>query len=230
MQRITGMMRIASLTLAVIATFAAVGCSSSAPPKLTPTKLFWAYMYSTNVKNDVFPGMRTKADRLANLASYGTPDDLADDLFSSYRCDNDSDCQPGDAVTKTARSISGTFYQRYVLVKHLSGRLELMPLYIAIKAGGSTSLIDRAGRAYPGGLDEFRAHNNLLSNDDLLLLGIPFTKTTGKFHLQVVTGHTRAPVDPFLWLYPLIALVAIAGVGLISLRSARTSQSVDSHN
>ena len=215
------------VAVAVTVMVALAGCGSAPPPLPAPQQLFQDYINSTTVKNDEFTGVTNKADRIANFAAYYTRDDLASFLFSAYQCENAPSnqlgCPPDAAVTSTANAFGGKLYERNLLVRHHDGRLELMPLYLGTKAGVH-ELIDSTGRAYPGGLDDFRAHNNLLSSDDLVVLANPITDPTGDFQLRVVTGHTPSPaLWPYLLIGILILIAAVAVVALVVIRRRRHS-------
>ncbi len=69
-----------------------------------------------------------------------------------------------------------------MLVKHPDGSLELLTLFVA-----NGKLIDATGRTYAG-LDDFRANNDLLSSDDVILAPRNITAVPGEGEIVTVWG------------------------------------------
>lgn len=223
--RHTAAVRKTSLTLTALALLAVAGCGSSQPATPAPQQLFQSYINSAHVKNDEFGGASNNADRIANIASEFTPDQLTSYLFGAYQCDEVPTtrfgCPPAAAVTATAHRFGGTLAERDVLVKHQNGQLEIAALYVATK-GRAGELIDATGRSYPGGLADFRANNTVLGPTDLMLFGSPIDHVDGRFQLQVATGHTPpSHAWAYILLAVLIVLAAIMAVVPIVIRRRR---------
>lgn len=225
------------LTLRLVAAAALVlalaGCGS--PPAPAPGELVQEYLNSTDVINDEVRGTGSGADRIANFAAYFERSQINGFLFSAYRCEEappsqsfgnflgQLGCPPSGVVAAAAATVagsSGALHERNILIKHQSGRLELMPLYVATGAAGATALIDTAGRTYPGGLDDFRAHNDLLAADDLVVVPAAVTATGGGGMLIVVTGHTPGPP---VGLVIVLVVVVVAGAVVVIVRRRRAA-------
>lgn len=217
------------MSLLAIAALVLTACGSSSPPTQTPSQLFSAYTKSTTVKNDQYRGS-TSADRLAEFAAEGTPQDVASEMFSARSCGTAQDlgCPPDSSATATAARLSGTngpLQVRTILIQHQDGGLELMPLYLVTDTQGATELIDSTGQAYRGGMTDFQQHNTLLTDEDVLLAPDNITATSGTFSLVVLAGHTAdGATSP--WVIIVIAiLIALVGsalvVTLVRLRGRR---------
>ncbi|WP_405870861.1 hypothetical protein [Streptomyces sp. NBC_00005] len=196
-------------------------CGASAP-KTSWQELFREYTRSTHVKNDKIPGNGgTTADRLANLASMGTPDQLLAGLLVASPCEAYAGCRPGGAAGRAVRDFAGSggsVFERSVLVKHHSGSLELVTLYVARRHDGTAALVDSDGRTYEGGLDDFRRHNELLGPDDVILTLRDITSVPGKGKVVAVSGHTTPDRGP--WLIGSAGAVLVLGAAL-ALRTVR---------
>ncbi|HEY3686425.1 MAG TPA: hypothetical protein VGL93_25550 [Streptosporangiaceae bacterium] len=192
--------------------FLLAGCA--AEPTASPGELFHEYARNPHVRNDVFPGMGDSADRLANLAAQGAPVDIESQLFGAYPCAGQSRCTPSASVRQAARQTTGSdrLYQRYILVKHDGGAMELMPEYVA-RGRGTAVLIDGDGRTYHD-LAAFRSDGPLRSSDLVLTLG-DVTSVPGKGRFVAVTGHTPATVWPW---YAGGAVVVVLAAGLVVWR------------
>jgi hypothetical protein len=225
------------LVAAVLLTLAVAACGSSPAPSATPEDLFHAYLESTNVKNDEFSGSPSSADRIANFAAHGTPSDIESYLFSASQCDMTSGgetsggftgqhgCPPNASVADATGNFTGSggkFYERNILVKHQSGQLELITLYVAANSAGATELIDTNGRTYTGGLADFRQNNELLTADDQVLAPTDITATSGGGQMVVVSGHTSGSNPwPFIGI-GFVVLVAVGGGVIALIRARRT--------
>jgi hypothetical protein len=212
------MMRAGSGIVAALIALMVSACGSSTPPTSAPD-LFLEYAESTNVKNDKFDSGGTSEDRLANFAAYYTPEQLKSKVLSASPCDADAGCHLNGAVGKAAQDFAGpaaTVFERSILVKHQNGSLELITLYVARKSDSTAELIDSTGKAYSGGLDDFRQNNDLLSSDDLILTPRNITSTPGEGKIVTVSGHTASNWQP--WLIGGIVAVIVLGAGLVVTR------------
>lgn len=212
--------RLSSLfaVLALVLTLAACG---EVQPTAERGELLQEYFRSGDVKGDFVTG--SGEDRLANLASMGPPQDFVAALFSAHSCDQPvsvfgftTDCQ----VPAAAGAESGELFQRFVLVKHEDGSLELLRLTLARDPGGSTVLYDAQGGSYPGGLPDFRENNDLLDSADQVLVPKPLTATDGQFQLVVVTGQTSGSAWMW-WLVGGVGVVVVVGLATLLLLRAR---------
>lgn len=201
------------------------GCAA-APKAPTPGALFREYTRNTHVKGDVYPSMRTPADRLANLAAQGPPDAVEASLVGAYPCADNSSCNPGDQVFATLRRVLGPgtktryetgidrLYQRLMLVKHASGQMELIRTYVASRPGGAAVLIDATGRTYRD-LTDFQRNNNVLGPGDVVLTLTDVTAVPGKGRIVVVPGHTEP--SPWPSAAVVIAVIVVAAAGAAGL-------------
>jgi hypothetical protein len=80
---------------------------------------------------------------------------------------------------------------------------------------GTAVAVDRTGRSYTD-LTDFRAHNDLLTPDDLVMTSADLTGVPGGPSV-VVTGHTP-PTWPWGLLGGIIALVSVLAAVLVLLR------------
>jgi hypothetical protein len=121
---------------------------------------------------------------------------------------------------------SGELLQRFVLVKHEDGSLELLRLTLARKPGGSTVLYDAQGGRYPGGLPDFRENNDLLDRAEQVLVPKPLTATDGQFQLVVVTGQAGGSTWVW-WLAGGLGAVIVVGLATLLLLRARSAKTHD---
>jgi hypothetical protein len=190
-------------------------CGSPAPER--GQDLFLEYARSTHVKGDDQYRGATSADRLAEFAAEGSRDTVESRLLAAYPCD--AGCLADGNVEVAARDFggpAGTAYQRKIVVKRRSGRLELMTLYVVRRPDGARALIDPDGRRYTGGLGDFRRHNRVLGGGDLILTLRNVTATPGEGRIITVSGHTSTRWWP--WLTGGIGLLVIAGAATILVR------------
>ncbi|WEV26840.1 hypothetical protein OYE22_17780 [Streptomyces sp. 71268] len=109
-----------------------------------------------------------------------------------------------------------------LFVGRANGKLELVPLYGTFTPDGPPTLIDTDGRAYEGGMDDFRAHNDLFGPDDeitynrVLETGRPGDATP----LLTKSGHTRPDQLP-RYVSGGVAIAAALGGTLLLARRAR---------
>ncbi|WP_326808309.1 hypothetical protein OHB04_24445 [Streptomyces sp. NBC_01775] len=129
-----------------------------------------------------------------------------------------------DDQVKAAKEYAGRdgkFYARRILVERSNDKMEWMALVVVRKPGEPTALIDPDGKVYTGGIDDFRANNELLTEDDKIVVPRDITSIDKKdVDLVTLSGHT----DPhrLWWLVGKIAacVVVFGAAGLFFLRSA----------
>jgi hypothetical protein len=186
------------------------GCGS---PKPTGD-LFGEYLRSTTVENDRFRGATT-ADRLAEFAAEGGPQQVLGRLLAAYRCDS---CDPGDSVDEAVLAYAdgnGQLYGRTLLVRHRDGQLELVTVYVVQAPGVAPQLLDPKGRAYTG-LDDFLDGNSMFTHDDTVLTYKDITAIPGGGEVVTVTGHNRSG----WWSAGVAALVVLGTVVLLVVSMA----------
>jgi hypothetical protein len=211
-------------TIAAAGVVLLAGCSAA--PKTTAGELFTEYTRNTHVRNDVFPGMGTSADRLANLASMGGPQQIEASILGAYPCAEQDTCKPDDQVLAAMRTVIGPgaktttktgvdrLYQRLILVKHGSGQMELLHTYVAKKPDGTPVLIDGTGRTYHD-LADYQGNNDL-SSDDLILTLREITAVPGRGKIVAVPGHTTT--NPWPWVGGAVVVLAAAAAGVVVWR------------
>ncbi|MEV8436805.1 hypothetical protein AB0425_05480 [Actinosynnema sp. NPDC051121] len=198
------------------------GCGSDPLPNLVEE-----YWESSSVENDRLPGYgEAPEDRQANLAAYYSPEQLVSRLMSVFQCTEpdtgrhggdhfDTSCDVSAAARRAVldaggdpRHVSG----RVLLVKRSDGGLELMTLFIA-----DGRAIDAEGGTYSS-LDEFRAGNDLLGSDDVILAPSDLTRVDGDN--QLVTVYGRVPWAGWPWLIG-GGVVLVVGVVVLLVRRSR---------
>ncbi|GAA1989314.1 hypothetical protein GCM10009754_79460 [Amycolatopsis minnesotensis] len=188
--------------------FAVSACGSADTPDPEPN-LLREYWESAAVKNDRLPGYgEAPEDRKANLAAYYSPERLLARLLGVFDCTDKPDterhggtyfdtfCDLTGTVRSAVRNAGGDpedISGRVALVKHPDGALELMTLFVA-----NGKVIDANGETYPG-LEEFRARNDLLGPDDVMLVPRNLAQEHGENELVTVYGHTRWAGWPWLF-------------------------------
>ncbi|HEY3956205.1 MAG TPA: hypothetical protein VGM53_22780 [Streptosporangiaceae bacterium] len=184
---------------------------------------------STHVAGDPYRGADS-ADRMAEFASEGSPQAVESALLSAYSCGVPDAggfavrCPSGGPATQAAKGFAGaggSVYARRILVRHASGQLALMTLYVAHKPGGGSELIDSTGQSYPGGLQDFRSHNHLLSAGDQILTLQDVTAIPGRGAIVVVPGHTPAPAGPWIAAGIVLAVLIAAAGAFLLIRTRR---------
>lgn len=118
----------------------------------------------------------------------------------------------------------GAFYLRRILVQRPGEELDAMTIILARKPDGTTALVDPDAQVYTGGIDDFRARNNLLTSEDKILVPRDITsvviKEGSEFQTDTLSGHTEPDRTP--WVIGSAAGVMILGVsGLLFARRAR---------
>ncbi|GLY37106.1 hypothetical protein Amsp01_031300 [Amycolatopsis sp. NBRC 101858] len=215
-------MRLGSLVLAVTATLALSACG---PPDPLPSTaaLLDEYARSTSVKNDRFTGTGSSAERAQYLFANYPGGRLFGALLATFRCGAGDQhgpfpsdkCDLTDEVRRTVSTVAGgDLYARSLLVKHERGSLELVMLYV-VRGPGKSVAVDRTGRGYTD-LADFRAHNDLLTAEDLVLTPADITAVPGG-NAVVVTGHTP-PAWPWWVLGGCVALVLVLTAVFVLLR------------
>jgi hypothetical protein len=215
--------RLGPLVLALSATLAVSGCG---PPDPLPSTaaLFDEYLRSTSVKNDRFADTGTSEARMLYLRANYHLEDLDAVLLSTFPCGDgrppsplpSDKCDLNDDVRLAVRAFGGNeLYGRSLLVKHGErGSLELITLYV-VRAPGKSMAVDQTGRSYTD-LADFRAHNDLLTPDDLVMTSAALTGVPGGPSV-VVTGHTP-PTGPWWQLGGSVALISVLSAVLVLLR------------
>ncbi|MFD4997260.1 hypothetical protein [Streptomyces buecherae] len=109
-----------------------------------------------------------------------------------------------------------------LFVARANGRMELAPLYGTFTPDGTPTLIDTEGRTYEGGMDDFRAHNDLFGADDEITYNrvLETGRPDGATRLVTTSGHTRPDQLP-RYVSGGVALAAALGGTLILARRAR---------
>jgi hypothetical protein len=201
------------------------GCGSG-EPSVSPNELFGEYVRSTDVKNDRLPSTGgSSEDRMANFAAYYSVEQLRAVLLQTFECGSSearnpapsNRCELNAAVRKAAVDFAGaevTPLGRSILVKHEDGSLELITLYVAQRSGDEARLIDRTGRTYTD-LEDFRANNDVLTDDDTMMTLRDITSVPGEGEVVAVTGHTASTWQ--WWLLGGIGGFAVPGIGIAAV-------------
>ncbi len=215
-------MRLVSLLLAVAATLTVSACGPPDPVP-SPLTLLDEYTRSISVKNDRFTGTGSSSQRQQFLLANYSVSQLYCALLGTFRCGNgkppsplpSDKCDLNDQIRQTVRTVvGGDLYARSLLVKHERGSLELLTLYV-VRGPGQSLAVDQTGRGYTD-LEDFRAHNDLLTTEDLVMTPADITSVPGG-HTVVVTGHTP-PTWPWWLLGGSIALASVLTAVLLLLR------------
>jgi hypothetical protein len=148
-------------------------------------------------------------------AACGSPTPKSGAQATSAAHTSSSEPSPGGSA--------GQVYAQKVLVTRVNGRFEWITLFIVGKKEGGLAIVDSNGEDYRD-LDDFRANNDLLSEDDKITLprDFPSTDTSRDVKLMTVSGHTGG--TPWAWwLTGGIAVVLISGGAFLwsRARSAR---------
>ncbi len=184
-------------------------CSS--PEKLpSEPAMMGEYLRSTSVKNDRFTGAMSSEERLTFLRANYHLERFDSVLLGAFRCGDGKSrgplpsdkCDLNDDVRRALGTDGDMPYARSLLVKHEHGTLELLTLYLA---PGSGKAVDRTGRSFAS-LEDFRAHNDLLKPEDVVLTSADLTGVPGGPSV-VVTGRT-----PYTWPWWLLGSLAASAV------------------
>jgi hypothetical protein len=216
-------MRTALTAVAAAAVFATAACGSGEPPNLAGE-----YIESNDVKNDVYPTAATPEDRMANLASMGSPEAIIASLFFPVPCSeadtNVGECTPNGAAYTAIEDFSGAdpeFFMRFILARYEDETLELIPLYVARNPSGDMALIDTEGARYEH-LDDFRRHNDLLEFGDWIMTANDITDVEGEIDVVTVSGRTTPGWVPWLIGTGAALLLAIAATIVVRRRYYRS--------
>jgi len=195
---------------------ALAACGSSTPDP--SVNLFGEYVKDTNVAHDrMGAGSGSGDDRMANFAAYYSVDELKCRLLCAFRCAAsgsrggdgfDAGCDLTEAAGGALRDLGASMpdlQARVLLVKHDNGSLDLVTVYLA-----NSRVIDAAGGVFAS-LDDFRAHNGVLSSSDIMPAPRDLTSTSGDTQLVTVYGHT-----PSQW-WPWVVGLLMVLVGLLVL-------------
>lgn len=119
----------------------------------------------------------------------------------------------------------GEVTRNNVLVKDADGEYEWIVLLVGRKADGSTALIDSEGGVYEGGIDDFRAHNSLLGEDDTITYNRHITEADPPKNVKLVTKSGHTSPDRTLWYVGggAAAVVVLAACALLVRRGRRTA-------
>ncbi|GIJ44327.1 hypothetical protein Val02_12130 [Virgisporangium aliadipatigenens] len=201
--------------LAVLMT--ATGCAPT-EPSLSEGEMWQAYIRSSDVKNDRLPTPgRAAEDRMAHLASLGTPAQILGGLLRTFECERVETCELTAPVRRAAGGEAPL--GRSVLVKHGDdGSLELATLFVT-RGDDGNRLIDANGDTYTG-LQDFREHNDLFTAEDTLLTLRDITSVPGSGGTVVVTGHT--PSRTWWWIGGGAALVLVLFIAAAMVQPIRS--------
>jgi hypothetical protein len=138
-------------------------------------------------------------------------------LLQTFKCGEAAAnrCDLNGTVIKAAQDFAGSAaepFGRSILVKHEDGSLELVTLYVVQASGNQARLIDQTGRTYTD-LEDFRANNDLLTDDDTMLTLRNITSVPGEGEVVAVTGHTASTWQ--WWLLGGTAVLALPGIGIV---------------
>ncbi|MFE6776765.1 hypothetical protein [Streptomyces sp. NPDC057702] len=208
--------------LATLAPALSACASSESPDTPTVAQLSRAYLHATDVRNDPMGNGGTTEDRLANMAASGPPEAVINQLFSLVPC---TDGSHDRGCAHAAAGDGAGAYRRNILVRHSGGQLEVLPLYVVRRSGHPPRLIDSRRRAYDGGLDDFRRHNDLLTADDVILTPRDVTAASGG-ELVVVFGHTESTTRRD-WLLGGAVVVSVLGTGTLAARRVARRRAAD---
>ncbi|MFS8102794.1 hypothetical protein LFM09_37270 [Lentzea alba] len=210
-------MRLVLVALAVLLT---TSCST-AEPSVTPNELFFEYVQSTSVKGDLWAPTASTAEarRQAIVARY-SGDQFQRLVLHALECDGgtwppffEDRCDRSIAVEQTAAG--GRLFSRSVIVKHGDGSLELFVLFV-LQRGEESLLVDDTGRTYTD-LENFRATNEFLGQDDTMLTLRDIESAANEGEHVTVTGHTP-PTRPWWLGGGLVALIVLGGALVVAGR------------
>ncbi|MFI0482771.1 hypothetical protein [Actinomadura sp. 9N215] len=224
-KRLTGafskVARASAVRVAVVGSLAlpVAACGLESPP--TTSEIFGEYVRSTEVVGDEFQSANSP-DRMANFASLGSPQVLIGTLMAPRPCGKSS-CAlpwrqggakaspgPGLDAAQAFAGTNGKVYERKILVKRDNGKLELISLYLALKADGTNAIVDSKGEPHTGGLDGFRKNNDVFGSGDHMLVTRDITALSGKSEIVVLSAHTSPNRRPWLVGGALVLLAAVA--------------------
>lgn len=142
-------------------------------------------------------------------------------------------CPTPAAVRQAAADFGGAnpdILSRKILVQvHGGNDFQWMPLYVVVRSDGTSALIDYTGQTYTGGLDDFRAHNDLLSDDDIIVAPKDITSQSSDVSndLVKVSGHTSSGWIGWLIGGIAAAVVIVVAIVVLRIRSRRRGDPID---
>ncbi|MUN38023.1 hypothetical protein [Actinomadura litoris] len=126
-----------------------------------------------------------------------------------------SDASTGQAAARpTGCSSPGQVYQANILVKHGDAPSEAKALFLVCQQNRFVKIVDSDGRSYDD-LDDFRAHNHLFGEDDMIMVPRSFPAVDASQSPGFgpwVSGHTSTS-QAWRWLPAGIVLVLVLGSG-----------------
>ncbi|MDX3230751.1 hypothetical protein [Streptomyces sp. ME19-01-6] len=155
-------------------------------------------------------------------------------IFLTVACGSaaaSSGAQASFATRQSHCASPGKVYSQKVLVTHKDKRLDWITLFLVCTQKRSVEIVDYKGRDYQD-LDDFRANNEILSEDDKITLprDFPSVDGSGKLELMTVSGHTGTSNSWLPWLVGgAVFVLSVVGGGihwaLARRRSVRASAS-----
>lgn len=134
--------------------------------------------------------------------------------------------QASSATRQTRCDSPGKVYTQKVFVKHKGkARIDSITLFLVCQPNGNVAIVDHEGKSYQD-LDDFRANNEILSEDDEITLprDFPSVDTSRDRELMTVSGKTNSIASWVWWLTGGIAVVVVtSGGGALWLRARRRS-------
>jgi hypothetical protein len=138
--------------------------------------------------------------------------------------------QAPSAPRQTRCESPGKVYAQKVFVTHKSKKgLDSITLFLVCRPNGNVAIVDHEGRSYQD-LDDFRANNEILGEDDEITLprDFPSVDRSRDLELMTVSGKTHSTGSWVWWLTGGIALALVTGGGALWLRARRrTAQEPD---
>ncbi|MGN9760841.1 hypothetical protein [Streptomyces sp. SD31] len=121
----------------------------------------------------------------------------------------------GSSVAQTRCESRGQVYAQKVIVTHKGKKgLDSITLFLVCRPNGNVGIVDHEGKSYQD-LDDFRANNEILSEDDEITLprDFPSVDTSRELELMTVSGKTHGSAPWLWWLTGGIALALVTGGG-----------------
>ncbi len=130
----------------------------------------------------------------------------------------------GSSGTQTSCEATGKVYAQKVLVNRGGKKdFDWITLFLVCRPNHRVAIVDSDGKSYES-LDDFRANNELLDDDDKISIprDFPSVEQGRKLELMTVSGHTSTP-----WGWYVgggVALVVLAGGGVWFYRRWRVGR------
>jgi hypothetical protein len=129
------------------------------------------------------------------------------------------------AQLKAAKPFEGahsTYLTRNLVVEGPDKKLTTLTLLVVRRADGTAKVIDSRGQVYGSALDDFRAHNHLLTPRDEIIAPTDLASDSAHLHLVTTTGHTPA-ADRTPWIAGGTAagVLLLGGAGFLVVRRRR---------